>query len=247
MNRDPQSLSARDLTYLYRRGQRGVEGVHLRVKPGEVCGVLGENGAGKSTLLKLLAGTLRPQRGDLFLGTAKLNNIPLWRRARAGIGYLSQGGGLFEDLTVRDNLLAGLSAWSSSSESIAPSTEKSSLEEVVTSLNLEALTEVKAHRLSGGERRKTELGRLLMMRPSVIILDEPFAALDPKTLSTMRTLIFMLKSKEIGVILSDHQLQHTLPILDRVYLLHQGRLLCEGTPSEIQNHPRARSSYLGQS
>ena len=246
MTRDPQPLSARDLTYLYRRGRRGIEGVHIRVNPGEVCGVLGENGAGKSTLFKLLAGTLRPQRGDLFLGTTKLNSIPLWRRARAGIGYLSQGGVLFEDLTVRDNLLAGGSARGFSSKVGASPIGTSMLEEVISSLNLEALTEVKAHRLSGGERRKTEVGRLLMMRPSVIILDEPFAALDPKTLATMRTLIFMLKSKEIGVILSDHQVQHTLPILDRVYLLHQGRLLCEGTPSEIQNHPHARSFYLGQ-
>jgi len=244
--RPPALLLVRGLSYLYRAqkgsGARGLRALSLEVRPGEVVGLLGPNGAGKSTAFELISGERRPQSGEVYLKGVRLGRLPLWRRARLGLAYLSQRPALFERLTVRENITLAMS-WSVHSEE-----ERQRLaNQLLMELALSSQASQRAELLSGGERQRLALARLLATRPSLFLLDEPFAALDPRALDAMRELIFMLKERGVGVLITDHRATQTLSICDRVYILYEGELITTGTPSEVLHHPTAKAVYLGDS
>lgn len=237
-------LETRGLSYLYRtrtgRETRGLIELNLKVSRGEIVGLLGPNGAGKSTAFELISGERRPQRGEVFLEGSPLGTLPLWRRARRGLAYLSQRPALFEALSVRENLLMALS-WSH----LTDLERRSRADELLFELDLMARAGQRAASLSGGERQRLALARLLAMSPTIFLLDEPFTALDPRALDAMRELIFMLKERGAGVLITDHRAEQTFSICDRVYILHEGELITSGTPSEVCEHEAVRATYLG--
>ncbi len=219
---------------LHRRfGRRVVvHDLSIRVAPGEVVGLLGPNGAGKTTAFRMLAGLLRPHAGRVELGGADVTRWPLWRRARAGMGYLPQRPTVFRRLSVADNIGVATDD---------PSRRAALLEDF-------GLNDVASHRgatLSGGERRRVEIARALAAEPSVLLVDEPFAALDPKAASAVAERLRYLASVGVGVLLTDHDARQTLVACDRVYIVDSGVLLSSGTPDEVAADPRVRSAYLG--
>ena len=235
----------RSVHYTY-TNQRGLFELSLAVNQGEVCGILGANGAGKSTAFKLIAGLLKPQRGQIFLSGQDVTHQPLWKRARQGLGYLSQEGALFDQLTVIENIKAAQLApkdkvyQQGMHDDSAPD-----IMEIMRYLGILDLSNTKVAVLSGGERRRVELARLIALKPKVVLLDEPFAALDPHTISAMRNVIFMLKKRRVAVLLTDHQVYQAMPLCDRVYLLHEGKLVVEGSPQDVQKDQNAQILYLG--
>ena len=242
----PILLRAHGLSYLYKAqrgsGARGLRALDLEVRAGEVVGLLGPNGAGKSTAFELISGERLPQSGEVYLKGTRLGRLPLWRRARLGLAYLSQRPALFERLTVLENVMLAMS-WSVESGE----ERQRYARQLLTELELFSRASQRAELLSGGERQRLALARLLATRPSLFLLDEPFTALDPRSLDAMRGLIFMLKERGAGVLITDHRATQTLSICDRVYILYEGELVTTGTPSEVLHHPTAQATYLGDS
>jgi len=218
-----------------------VNRVEVEVRGGEVVGLLGPNGAGKTTIFYMIVGLLKPNGGKIFLNTEEITSLPMYLRARKGIGYLSQEPSVFRKLTVEENLMAILETLPLSREE-----RKRRLEGLLNDLGLSSLRKQKAFSLSGGERRRVEITRALVLSPSFILLDEPFAGIDPLAVLDIQNIVCQLKSKGIGIIITDHNVRETLGVCDRAYIINEGCILEEGTPEKIAQSRKARQIYLGE-
>ena len=217
-----------------------VRGVSLNVQRGEVIGLLGPNGAGKTTCFYIITGLIQPDYGSIKLDGQDLTDLPMYRRARLGIGYLPQEASIFQGLTVESNILAILEMVEKSKER-----REAVLEALLAEFSISHLRRTPSLALSGGERRRVEIARALASRPHFILLDEPLAGIDPIAVSDIRDLISHLKDRGIGVLITDHNVRDTLEIIDRAYIIHDGMVLMEGSPSDIVGNEDVRRVYLG--
>jgi lipopolysaccharide export system ATP-binding protein len=233
------SLQAEDISKSY-NGRRVVKGLHLNVDGGEVVGLLGPNGAGKTTTFHLMVGLLRPDEGRVFLNGENLTSAPIHVRARAGIGYLPQEPSVFRYLTVQDNLLAILETLP-----LTDPERKRRISDLLAEFGIAHLARHRADTLSGGERRRVEIARALVLSPYFLLLDEPFTGIDPIAVADIQQTIRHLTEREIGVLITDHNVRETLHICDRAYILSDGTVLEEGCPEKIAASERARRIYLG--
>lgn len=236
---DRKRLEVLDLVKVY-QGRRVVDHVSLEVQPGQIVGLLGPNGAGKSTTFYSVVGIIRPDGGAVVLNGENILQVPMYLRARKGITYLSQEPSVFRKLTVEQNILAILETLN-----IGKQERRLRLKELLADLNIAHLAKNKADRLSGGERRRVEITRALVTQPSFILLDEPFAGIDPIAVIEIQGLIRSLKDKGIGVLISDHNVRETLKVCDWAYIMHEGRILEAGDPISIAGSDLARRTYLG--
>lgn len=234
-----EKLEARALTKVY-GGRKVVSGVDLEIRPGEVVGLLGPNGAGKTTTFYMIVGLVKPDGGRIFLDSEEITRDPMFVRARKGINYLPQEPSVFRKLTVEENILAILETLDIGGEE-----RKNRLKQLLGELDLTDLARNKAYSLSGGERRRVEITRALVTSPRFILLDEPFAGIDPLAVADIQKIIQKLKSKGIGVVISDHNVRETLSVCDRAYILNEGTVLIEGLPEMIAESKIARKFYLG--
>jgi lipopolysaccharide export system ATP-binding protein len=237
----PADLEAVDLVKQY-RGRAVVNGVSLRVRCGEIVGLLGPNGAGKTTSFYMVVGLVRPNSGTIVYRGQNISRLPVFRRARMGLGYLAQEASVFRKLTVEENLLAILETLS-----LSAAQRRARLEELLTQLSLARVARQRAYTLSGGERRKLEIARALVRRPAILMLDEPFSGVDPLAVNDIQEIIKGLRSRGLGIIVTDHNVRETLAIVDRAYLVYEGKVLREGTSEFLINDPTARELYLGRS
>lgn len=235
-----QALEAKKLEKSY-RGRKIVRGVSVQVKFGEVVGLLGPNGAGKTTTFYMVVGLIRPDQGRVVLDGTDITRMPMYQRARHGIGYLSQEPSVFRKLSVADNLMAILETMD-----ISKIERKERQEVLLKELGIEHLANSKAYTLSGGERRRLEIARALTLSPKFILLDEPFAGIDPLAVQDIQGIISLLKGKGIGILITDHNVRETLAITDRAYIISDGMIIAAGTPDEITTSPRVREFYLGE-
>lgn len=233
-------LEVRGLVKVY-GGRRVVNGVSLRVAPGEVVGLLGPNGAGKTTTFYMIVGLVRPDGGTILLDGEDLSGTPMYKRARRGLNYLPQEPSVFRKLTVEDNIMAILETLDLSREE-----RNRRLRKLLRELDLTGLAKNYAYSLSGGERRRVEITRALVTEPRFMLLDEPFAGIDPLAVSEIQRIIGKLKSRGIGVLISDHNVRETLAVCDRAYIIHEGSVLVEGEPDEIARCEQARKIYFGE-
>ncbi len=218
-----------------------VDGVSLFLTPGEVVGLLGPNGAGKTTTFYMIAGLVKPHGGQVFLNGDEISAWPIHRRARSGLGYLPQEPSIFRGMSVRNNLVAVMEAVG------IPGRDQEALsEELMGIMGIADLEKNLGSSLSGGERRRVEIARALVPRPSYLLLDEPFAGIDPITVTELQELILSLKEHGLGVLITDHNVRETLEITDRAYILAEGRILEEGDPDRIAGSEKARKVYLGE-
>ena len=218
-----------------------VNEVSLEVKQGEIVGLLGPNGAGKTTNFYMIVGLIKPDGGNIFLDTTEITNLPMYKRARLGIGYLPQEASVFRDLSIEDNIKAVLEMTKLSKKEQAEKTES-----LLDEFGLNHVRKSKGSVLSGGERRRTEIARALAVDPKFILLDEPFAGVDPIAVGDIQYIVAKLKYRNIGVLITDHNVQETLSITDRAYLLFEGKLLRAGTAEELADDPLVREKYLGK-
>jgi len=220
---------------------RVVSDVSLRVRRGEVVGLLGPNGAGKSTTFHMIVGLLTPNAGRILLDGREITSEPVYRRARLGLGYLSQEPSIFRRLTVRENVLAVLETMK-----MTPAEREERLAGLLDDLNLTHLAGRQAHKLSGGERRRVEITRALARRPSFMLLDEPFVGIDPIAVEEIQDIIHRLRDRGLGVLITDHNVRVTLNTTDRSYIMFDGRIQLAGSPQELADNPLARQYYLGE-
>jgi len=235
-----KTLFAKGLRKTY-NGRRVVKRVSLAVKTGEVVGLLGPNGAGKTTIFYMVVGLVRPDKGGVYLDHQEITEFPMFRRARQGVGYLPQEPSIFRKLTVEENIMAVLETLD-----LSNSEREERLAELLEELKLAPLAKSKAYTLSGGERRRVEITRALVMSPSFILLDEPFAGIDPIAVMEIQKIISRLRDKGIGVLITDHNVRETLEITDRAYIINEGAILESGTPKEISESLKAKQIYLGE-
>ncbi len=217
-----------------------VSGVSLQLGAGEVVGLLGPNGAGKTTTFYMILGLLRPNEGNVFIGGEEVTSLPVYLRARKGVGYLPQEASIFRKLTVEENLSAILEI-----NGIEDGRRRERVERLLADLNISHLGQSKAYNLSGGERRRVEIARSLASSPSFILLDEPFAGLDPLAILDIQEIVAKLKKRGIGVLVTDHNVRETLTAVDRAYLIYDGRILFEGTAEDLAKNEQAKEVYLG--
>jgi lipopolysaccharide export system ATP-binding protein len=232
-------LTAAGLIKIY-TGRRVVDGINLEINPGEVVGLLGPNGAGKTTTFYMIVGLIKPDGGMISLDGEDLSQCPMYLRARRGLNYLPQEPSIFRKLTVRENIMAILETLP-----ITPEEREERLRALLAELDLTALAGTKAYALSGGERRRVEITRALVTAPKFILLDEPFAGIDPLAVAEIGKIIAQLKTKGIGVVISDHNVRETLSVCDRAYIVNEGSVLVEGTPELIASSELARKIYFG--
>lgn len=218
-----------------------VNNVSFDVKQGEIVGLLGPNGAGKTTSFYMTTGLVVPNDGRIFLNDDEITKYPVYKRARAGIGYLAQEASVFRKMTVEDNIASVLELTGKPKEY-----QKEKLESLIEEFRLQKVRKNLGDRLSGGERRRTEIARCLAIDPKFIMLDEPFAGVDPIAVEDIQYIVWKLKDKNIGILITDHNVQETLSITDRAYLLFEGRILFEGTPEELSSNSIVREKYLGR-
>lgn len=216
--------------------------VSIDVTQGEIVGLLGPNGAGKSTTFYMTTGLITPNEGRIFLNDMEITKLPVYKRARLGIGYLAQDPSVFRKLSVEDNIRAILQLTGTSKEY-----QRDKLESLISEFRLEKVRKNLGDQLSGGERRRTEIARCLAIDPKFIMLDEPFAGVDPIAVEDIQSIVYKLKNKNIGILITDHNAQQVLSITDRAYLLFEGRVLFQGTPDELAANPIVREKYLGTS
>lgn len=233
-------LITQSLTKIY-KGRKVVDDVSIKIARSEVIGLLGPNGAGKTTTFYMIVGLVKPDRGRVYLDDEDITNYPMFKRARKGICYLPQEPSIFRKLTVEENILAILETMKMSKDEM-----NQRLKELMGELNLTHLSKQKGYQLSGGERRRTEITRALVTSPKFMLLDEPFAGIDPIAVNEIQGIIKKLKEKGIGIIISDHNVRETLQICDRAYILNEGRIIKEGSPEEIVKSEIAREVYLGK-
>ncbi len=235
-----KSLAVYDLRKRYRE-REAVKGVSLQIAPGEVVGLLGPNGAGKTTIFYMIVGLVRPDNGTVLLNGQDITRLPMHRRARMGLGYLPQEPSVFRKLTVRENILAFLE------ETSLPKGEREKrLSDLLAEMRISHVKETMGYSLSGGERRRVEIARSLVISPVFLLLDEPFAGIDPISVADLQEVILGLKERGIGVIITDHNVRDTLTVCDRAYIISEGEILLEGNPEEIASSPRVREIYLGE-
>jgi len=224
------------------KGRKVVDGISISVNEGEIVGLLGPNGAGKTTTFYMLVGLVRPDAGKVLMNDEDITKMPMHKRAQMGISYLPQEPSIFRKLTVEENVLV---LWELT-PAIPKSEYKSRLDALLAEFGLEKLRQQKSYTLSGGEQRKVEVMRALSLNPFFVLLDEPFSGVDPITVNDLHQIIRGLKSKGIGVIITDHNVRDTLSITDRAYIIHEGKILTEGPPDKIANDPLAKKFYLGE-
>ncbi|MGC8467352.1 MAG: LPS export ABC transporter ATP-binding protein [Acidithiobacillus sp.] len=234
-----ESLHAEGLCKRYRR-RTVVREVSVEVAAGEVVGLLGPNGAGKTTTFYMMVGLVRPDGGHISLLGKDITDLPMHERARLGLGYLPQEPSVFRNMTAADNILAVLEQLP-----LTPLEREEQLERLMGELHLHALRDTKGHSLSGGERRRVEIARALAMNPRFILLDEPFAGIDPISVLDLQHLIRGLRERGIGILITDHNVRETLGICERAYILHDGAVLTSGDPEAVVSNPLVREVYLG--
>ena len=234
------SLRTNELVKKY-KGRAVVDHVSIEVNPGEVVGLLGPNGAGKTTSFYMVVGLIRPDEGNVFLNDENITDLAMYKRAKKGIGYLPQEASVFRKLSVEDNIAAILEM-----TSLSKSEQKEKLESLLSEFGLQRVRKTQGGLLSGGERRRTEIARALSVDPTYILLDEPFAGVDPIAVEDIQIIINDLKDKKIGILITDHNVRETLSITDRAYLLFEGKVLTSGTSEELANDAQVRKVYLGQ-
>jgi len=239
MSRNGSLLETQGLAKSY-SGRRVVDQVDLNVHRGEIVGLLGPNGAGKTTTFYMVVGLIPPEEGRILFNGAEITRRPMHQRARVGIGYLAQEPSVFRRLTVEENILAILETLN-----LSRAERMSRLEELLDELGLRALAKAKADTLSGGERRRLEITRALVTRPMFLLLDEPFSGIDPIAVAECQEIIRGLKSRGLGILLTDHNVRETLSITDRAYLMAEGRVLIAGGAQDLIQDPKARELYLG--
>ena len=233
-------LRAENIVKKYRK-RTVVKGVSFEVNQGEIVGLLGPNGAGKTTSFYMIVGLIQPFSGKIFLDEEDITSLPVYKRAQKGIGYLAQEASVFRNLSIEDNLRAVLEMTNYSKEY-----QKEKLETLISEFGLQHIRKSKGNQLSGGERRRTEIARALAIDPKFILLDEPFAGVDPIAVEDIQTIVSKLKEKNIGVLITDHNVHETLSITDRSYLLFEGSILKAGTAEELAADEVVRRVYLGQ-
>jgi lipopolysaccharide export system ATP-binding protein len=223
------------------RNRAVVDHVSIDVEQGEIVGLLGPNGAGKTTSFYMIVGLIRPKEGKIFLDDDEITNLPVYKRARLGIGYLAQEPSVFRNLSVEDNITAVLEMSGFPKEE-----QQERLETLLDEFGLQRIRTNKGIQLSGGERRRTEIARALALKPKFILLDEPFAGVDPIAVEDIQEIVSSLKSKNIGILITDHNVHETLSITDRAYLLFEGRILMSGTSTQLAENEHVRKVYLGK-
>ncbi len=234
-----QVLQTKGLVKAY-RGKRVVNGIDIGVSRGEVVGLLGPNGAGKTTCFYMIVGLLRPTSGHVFFEGRDITRLPMYKRARVGVGYLSQEPSIFRKLTVEENIMAILETLP-----ISGRERKMRLQYLLEELDIAALAKHKAYTLSGGERRRLEITRALVTSPKLLLLDEPFSGVDPIAVYEVQQIIRRLRDKGLALLITDHNVRETLSIVDRAYLTYQGKVVSEGTSEFLINDPTSRKLYLG--
>lgn len=241
-NQQPNSMMLRVSDLKKRYGKKiVVNGVNLELKKGEIVGLLGPNGAGKTTTFHMITGMIQPNKGRISLGEEDITDLPMYKRARKGIGYLAQEPSIFSKLTVEDNLRLVLEM-----TNLPKTVQKEKLEKILEDLSITAIRKSKGYNLSGGERRRVEISRALVIDPDFILLDEPFAGIDPIAVEDIQGIIHSLKKRGIGVLITDHNVRDTLSVTDRAYLLYDGSILMSGTAASLADDPEARKLYLGE-
>lgn len=234
-----KTLYSRGLTKSYKK-RTVVSDVSIDVSQGEIVGLLGPNGAGKTTTFYMFVGLVTPNKGQIFLDDKNLTNMPMYKRARLGVGYLSQEASVFRNLTVRENLESILQFFDFTDKEI-----KQRVDQLIEEFGLERVVDSKGYSLSGGERRRTEIARALVTDPKFILLDEPFAGVDPIAVEDIQEIVADLKYRNIGIFITDHNVHETLAITDRAYLMFEGNILKEGSADQLAEDEEARRLYLG--
>jgi len=240
MSDDRLTLRSENLVKIYRK-REVVSKVSIRVKQGEVVGLLGPNGAGKTTTFYMIIGFIKPESGEILLDHEKITQLPMYERARRGIGYLSQEPSIFRRLSVEQNIMAILQM-----QKISQEEREKRLEALLNELDISYLAKNKAYTLSGGERRRVEITRALSTRPKFMLLDEPFSGIDPIAVEDIQKIIYRLKEKNLGILITDHNVRETLSITDRAYIMCDGEILKSGTAEFLASDPEARKIYLGE-
>ncbi len=235
-----KKISAQGLVKSY-KAKRVLDGVSLEIESGEIVGLLGPNGAGKTTTFYMIVGLIGADEGTVFLDSKDITSMSMCERARNGIGYLPQESSVFRKLTVRDNIKAILEFLD-----LEPGEIEERVSKQLEDLSISHLADVKAYSLSGGERRRVEIARALVNSPSFLLLDEPFSGIDPKSVGDIQDIVSELKDRGIGILITDHNVDATLGICDRAYIINEGSLLTSGTPGEILECTRTREVYLGE-
>lgn len=233
-------LSSLDLKKIYKK-RTVVNKVSITVKPGEIVGLLGPNGAGKTTTFYMIIGFIRPDDGSIHLGDKNISRLPMYKRANLGIGYLAQDASVFRKMTVEENIMSILEF-----QKYSRKERKIKLDELLNELDITSLRKNKAYTLSGGERRRVEITRALVNNPKFILLDEPFAGIDPIAVEDIQKIIERLVKKNLGVLITDHNVRETLSICNRAYIMCDGQILTSGTSEFLANDPEARKVYLGE-
>ena len=235
------ALRTENLSKSY-RGRKVVDDVSVSLELGEVVGLLGPNGAGKTTSFRMIVGLISPDSGRVFFNNQDITVVPMYQRARLGISYLPQEASVFRKLTVDDNLLAILQTLKMSKRE-----RLEKLDDLIDKMGLEKVRRSKGYQLSGGERRRVEIARALVISPSFLLLDEPFSGIDPKQVLELQRIISELKQAGIGILVTDHNVRETLTVTDRAYILHNGEVFRAGRPAELESDPEVRRVYLGES
>ena len=234
------TLSANNLVKAY-KGRKVVDRVSLEVNKGEIVGLLGPNGAGKTTTFYMITGIVRPDDGEVLCGEEDITNLPMYKRADMGIGYLAQEPSVFRNLTVEENIEVVLEM-----KGISKKEQRETVHRLLEEFKLTHVRDSLGYALSGGERRRIEIARTIANNPSFILLDEPFAGVDPIAVEDIQNIIRHLKKRGLGILITDHNVRETLGITDRSYVMQKGKVLIEGTPYEIANDPLAKKVYLGE-
>jgi lipopolysaccharide export system ATP-binding protein len=240
MNSISLTLESDSLVKIYKK-RRVVNNVSIQVKQGEIVGLLGPNGAGKTTTFYMIIGFIKPEGGKILLDSEDITNLPMYERARKGIGYLSQESSIFRKLTVEQNIMAILQM-----QNITREERNSRLESLLRELDISRLAKNKAYTLSGGERRRVEITRALATQPKFMLLDEPFSGIDPIAVEDIQKIIHRLKEKNLGILITDHNVRETLSITDRAYIICDGEILKSGTAEFLASDPEAKKIYLGE-
>lgn len=233
-------LNSEGLVKIY-KGRTVVNNVSIEVNRGEIVGLLGPNGAGKTTTFYMIVGLIKPNRGQIFLDDGNITSLPMYKRAKKGIGYLAQEASIFRTLTVEENLMAVLQM-----TKLSKHDQKIKAESLIKEFGLSQVRNNLGRVLSGGERRRTEIARALAVDPMFVLLDEPFAGIDPIAVEEIQTIVSRLKDKNIGILITDHNVNETLSITDRAYLMFEGKLLKAGTAEELASDEQVRRVYLGK-
>lgn len=233
-------LSAENIVKAY-KGRKVVKGISVAVEQGEIVGLLGPNGAGKTTSFYMIVGLIKPTKGRVLLDDTDITNYPMYKRAQRGIGYLAQEASVFRKLSIEDNIMSVLQL-----TDLSKKEREMKMEELIDEFGLGHIRKNRGDLLSGGERRRTEIARALATDPKFILLDEPFAGVDPVAVEDIQSIVAQLKSKNIGILITDHNVQETLAITDHTYLMFEGRILKHGVPEELAADEMVRKVYLGQ-